>query len=148
MAPDLDTTTTGIFHQENERPGILRKISQRDVLPIAAEVGKAQRFLVHFFKKSRRTTPVLNVGLPLGVRRSQVEHVQFRKEGFQFRSDRRFPTAVRFHSGIAGPGTLLCLNGFHRGREGDVAGECAHGKVSPNWQLLRSHPAVDFPAVM
>ena len=46
VAPELDASATGEIHQKDERPGVLRQITKRDVLAIAAEVGKAQSLLI------------------------------------------------------------------------------------------------------
>lgn len=35
-----------VIHQEDERLGVLRQIAERDVLPIAAKVGKAQSLVI------------------------------------------------------------------------------------------------------
>src|SRR4051812_30795212 len=42
-APDLDPTSLGVIHQEEERPRVLREVTQHDVLAVAAEVGEGER---------------------------------------------------------------------------------------------------------
>ena len=46
FAPELNAPAANIVHQEDERSGVLRQIAERDVLAIAAKVGKAQSLLI------------------------------------------------------------------------------------------------------
>ena len=50
------------------RLGIVREIAQRDVLPVADEVGEADRLVVEHLEKAGRAAAVLNVRLTVRVR--------------------------------------------------------------------------------
>ena len=43
-APELDPLAVGVIHQEDKRLRILGQIAERDVLPVAAEVGERQAY--------------------------------------------------------------------------------------------------------
>ena len=84
-APQLDPLLVGVVHQEEERPGVLRQVAERDVLAVAAEVGEGQRPVVQHLQEARRSASMLDVRLPLGAGRAKVEHIQPRHELGQVR---------------------------------------------------------------
>ena len=51
-----------IVHEEQSHAIIIGKIAQRDILPIAAEIGKAQCLLIENPNKARRAAAMLDVG--------------------------------------------------------------------------------------
>lgn len=44
--PEFDTTAVDVIHQEDKRLGIIRQVSQRDVLSVASKVGESDDGLV------------------------------------------------------------------------------------------------------
>ena len=101
-APQLDPLLVGVIHQEDERLRVLRQVAERDVLAVAAEVGEGQRLVVQHLQKAGRAAPVLDVRLPLGAGRAQVEHIQPRQELGQVRRHTGLP-APALHLGVTGP---------------------------------------------
>ena len=61
-APKLDALTSRRVKQEQKRAIVFRQVGERDVLPVAAVVGKAERLVVDNFNKSLWPTSVLKIG--------------------------------------------------------------------------------------
>jgi hypothetical protein len=47
--------------------GILRQVPLRNELPVSREINKRKGVFVKYAQESHWTTPVLNIGLPIGV---------------------------------------------------------------------------------
>jgi hypothetical protein len=52
---------------------IVGEIAERDVLPVADEIGEADRLVIEHAQKARRAAAVLNVGLAVLVRRGEKD---------------------------------------------------------------------------
>ena len=63
LAPELHRLARLIINEEKDRLGIVREITQRDVLLVAAEVGEADRPVVKHLEEAWRAATVLNVRL-------------------------------------------------------------------------------------
>lgn len=79
-------------------------------------------------EEPRRTAPILNVRLALDTGCPQVEHIEVREKRCKGRCHCGLPTPAHLHAGVIVPGALHRLNGFHGGRERNVAGELAHDR--------------------
>ena len=84
-APHLHPPAIRVVHQEEERLRVLGQVAQGDVLAVAAEVGEPERVVVDHLEEPGRAAAVLDVGLPVGVRGAEVEHVQVGEECRQVR---------------------------------------------------------------
>ena len=72
---DFKTRAAWIVHQDQRDTIIGGDIANADVLPVAAEIGKAERFLVEYLEEAGRAAAVLHIG-PAGLRnRGHVEAV-------------------------------------------------------------------------
>src|SRR6476659_8355169 len=60
-APDLDALTSRRVEQEQKGAVVLGEIGERDVLPVAAIVGKAERFVVDDLDEAFRPAAMLNI---------------------------------------------------------------------------------------
>ena len=60
--PDFDAAAVGEIEQEQKSAVVLRKIAQRDVLPVAGVVGEAERPVVEHLDEALRPAAVLDVG--------------------------------------------------------------------------------------
>src|SRR5262245_40539985 len=61
LAPDLDALTSRGVEQEQKGAVVLGQIGERDVLPVAAIIGKAERFVVDDLDEAFRPAAVLNI---------------------------------------------------------------------------------------
>ncbi len=59
LAPDLHAAAMRIVDQKQMRLGIFREIAERDVLPVAGEIGERHRALVEHVQEARRPAAVL-----------------------------------------------------------------------------------------
>src|SRR5262249_28979422 len=73
LAPDLHALPGAVVDQEEKPLGVLAEIALGDVLPVAGEIGKADRPVVEHLEKSRGSAAVLNVGLAALVRGAQED---------------------------------------------------------------------------
>ena len=62
-----------VVHQEQLRLRVVGQVAARHELAVADEVGERDRVLVEHVQEARRAAAVLDVGLPGGVRRRQVD---------------------------------------------------------------------------
>ena len=90
------------------------------------KVGERQSVIVQNLEKTLRTAPVLNVGLAVFSRCSEVKRIALADELSEFRRNLRLPAAALFHLGIGFARASLLLGQFDAGSEGDVAGVSGH----------------------
>src|SRR4029078_13226275 len=117
-----------VVHQEDERLGILRQVAQRNVLLVAAEVGEAQRPFIDDPQEARPTTAVLNVRLPFGVRRREVELAALADELLELIGDLRFPSLATFDFRVQIARALRGLNRLYGRCERYIARVRPHGE--------------------
>ena len=121
-APDLDAAAVGVVDQEQEGAAVLLQIAERDVLPVAAQIGKAQRPLVQDLEEALRAAAVLDVGLSLAIGRGHKDACLGSDEGGEVRRHGRLPAAALLHAAVAGAGAALLLDRLDGRGEGNVAG--------------------------
>ena len=124
-APQLDATAVGVVDQEQEGAAIVLQIAQRDVLPVAAQIGKAQRPLVQHLQETFRAAAVLDVGLALAIGRRHEDAGLSGDEGGEIRRHGRLPATALLHAAVAGARAALLLDRLDGRGEGDVAGGAA-----------------------
>ena len=101
--------------------GIVREVAERDVLPVAGEVGEADRLVIEHVQETGRPAAMLDIGLTVRARGGE--------EDARLRRDEAGEVGVILVS-PSGPspspvGKARALAGLHRldgRREGDVAG--------------------------
>jgi len=59
--PDLDALTSRGVEKEQEGAVVLGEVGERDVLPVAAVVGKSERFVVNDLDEAFRAAAMLNI---------------------------------------------------------------------------------------
>ena len=79
---------------------VLGEIAQRDVLPVAREVGEADGVLVEHPQEARRPAAMLDVGLALRVGGRQKDAGLGLDEGSEFGRDGGLPGAALLHARI------------------------------------------------
>src|ERR1700752_2725829 len=121
LAPDLDAAAIDVVDQENVRLRILGEIALGDVLPVAAEIRESQRRLVENLDEAGGAAAVLDIGLPVSIRRRQEETGLRADEGCKPLIDFRAPAAAIFHVGVAVARALAGLDRLYSGGKGDVA---------------------------
>ena len=77
----------GVVHQEQERPVVLRQVAERDVLAVAAVIGKAERPLVDRAEEALRPAAVLGVRLSGGAGGREIGRVDLCEEGDEVGGD-------------------------------------------------------------
>src|SRR5262249_2882057 len=102
-------------------PVILSEVTDRDVLSVAAIIGKSERSLIQHFEEALWAAFVLHIGTPVSTRCGKVETVSRRDELLQFGSYWSEKAAFRFQFRIRTSGTSSFLNRLDHGGEGDVA---------------------------
>lgn len=80
-APHLDALAGAKIHQEDEGFVIFGEIPCRDILPITAQISKAQGTFIDDGQKPRGTTAMLNIGLTIGAGAGQEKAVTSGNEG-------------------------------------------------------------------
>src|SRR5262249_17753640 len=110
-----------VVHQEKKYPVILSEVTDRDVLSVAAIIGKSERSLVQHFEEALWAAFVLYIGTPVSTRCGKVETVSRGDELLQFGSHQCGKASLRFQFRISISGTSPFLNRLDRGGEGDVA---------------------------
>ena len=73
LAPDLDPLAVDIVDQEKMRLRILGEIAERDILPVAREIGKADGLLIEHLEEARRPAAMLDVRLAVLARRGEED---------------------------------------------------------------------------
>ena len=86
-SPYLDPTAVYIVHQEDERLLVFRQCAHCNELLISPEVCKRQRLLIYRPQESGRAASILDIRLPLNVRRAELEHIHLGEERFEPRRD-------------------------------------------------------------
>lgn len=61
VSPDLDPLSIGVVDQKEMSLRIVTKITDRNVLPVAGEVGKSDGLVAEHAQESRRAAPVLKM---------------------------------------------------------------------------------------
>ena len=102
----------------------------RNVLPVAAEVGEPQRVFVQNLEEPGRTAAMLYVGLTIAAYRRDEKRISLGDEGGQLGRDHIIPTATLFHRGVAFAGTEPLLNGLHRRRKRNITNRLFHDEFS------------------
>src|SRR5207237_5427721 len=111
-----------IVHHEDMGFWIFREIALREVLPVAAIVGKRDGVLVQDFDKALRPAAMLDVGLAVCGRRRKIEAVGLGQKARKLFVDLVAPAAALFDLGIGLARSLAGLDRLDRRGEGDIAG--------------------------
>src|SRR5260221_1056148 len=129
-APQLHALLGGEVGDEDVRAVVLLEMTERDVLPVAGEIGEGQRLRADGLEESRRAAAMLDIGPSVGARGRQEEGVDDCEEGAQIVGDLPCPLAVL----ECRPRSEARLLRLDRGREPPVFGS-AHGYSSflPIW---------------
>src|SRR5580700_8340621 len=101
---------------------ILRQIALRQVLPVAAKIGKRDGVLVQYLDEALGPAAMLDVGLAVGGRGREIEAIGVGKLACEPLVDLGAPAAVLLDMGVSLARSLADLDGLHRRREGNVAG--------------------------
>jgi hypothetical protein len=110
-----------VVDEEDEGLRMLGQITARDALAVAREIGKTERLVVQHLEEAVRSAAMLDVGLALGVGRSEEDARLASDELGQIGCDARLPRFALFHARIAMPRTLTGLDSLDGWREGDIA---------------------------
>jgi hypothetical protein len=87
LAPDFESSPTGIVNQEEMGFRIFANVTKRDVLPIASVIDETDGRFIDHAQETRRASPVLNVGLAGSVGGRQENPGLIFDEGFELRRD-------------------------------------------------------------
>lgn len=129
--PDLHSRSVVVVDEEQERLVVLGEVARRDVLPVAAKLGPAERVLVEDPDEALRASAVLHVRATRCTRGGEVRAVAPGDEPGQLVRDLRPEPAVRLDSGVHRSRALALLDCLDGRRERDVA------RWSPHVVVLR-----------
>src|ERR1700722_10092860 len=120
----------GVVHEEQTDSIILQEIANRDILTVAAVIGKAERPCVQYFDKPCWAAPVLDVG-PVGLtHRGHVEAVSYHDEVGLIGTQLTVVMVANFQSGVGFATAQLLLHRFDAGRESNLTEFVTHTAVS------------------
>jgi hypothetical protein len=111
-----------IIHHEDIGLRILREVSFGDVLPVAAVIRERQRVLVQNLDEALWPAAMLDIGLPIGGCRREIEAVGVRQKRREVFVDLGTPAAVLLGAGVSLARSLAGLDRLHRRGERHVAG--------------------------
>ena len=114
LAPELHPLARLIINEEKDRLGIVREITQRDVLLVAAEVGEADRPVVKHLEEAWRAATVLNVRLTVLVGRTEKSADLVADKRGEVRRDPVFPPTTHLQIGVAAARALAGLHRLHQ----------------------------------
>ena len=122
-APYLDPAALRVVNHQQMRRWIFNQIARCDELPVARDVGSADKATLNHRQETGRATAMLNAGLP--VRRScgQKDAGLRYDEGFEVRRNGGAPAARQFLTGIGAPRALARQDRLDRRGKGDSAGK-------------------------
>jgi hypothetical protein len=139
-SPYLDPAAVCVVHQEDERLLVFRQCAHCNELLISPEVRKGQRPLVYCPQESCRPTSILDIGLPLGVRRTEIEHIHLCEERFEPWRDLSLKSPCLLHLRVRAAGSVFGLNCLNRRSKLNVARKLVHGSLLQAMVFKRSSP--------
>ena len=98
IAPNLDAALVSIIDQKEVCFGVIREITLRDVLPVPGIIDKANGPFVEYPKETRRSAPMLNIGLSFGIDCGEKNACLRPNKCSEIRGDTGLPGAPLFHA--------------------------------------------------